>query len=288
MDFSLDRHSVLWNDLISDSGRLHRVSVVFLRFLQILVYAGVMLYIAFKRDIKSPYYYVGLICFFGAVLFFGFYEAKSEYVLIFFTLLIPYSVIGFDMLFAKLAKGLNGLKELRPGKSDLITALLCVIVVLAVSLVSENRYDDESLEAYLHEYRQIYPGTYSIESKANGEVVFDNIYLDQLHESFSGSFSYILYDNTNRKYFMFLNWDEIDLTQVDKISVINSNEIKIMDWKELDDIDTYQWKIEREAGGYIIRCWYDRNQVWTYDEQTGSVYLDDYQRDNVHQVWNLK
>lgn len=291
-DSNLERHSLLWEDLASDTGRLHRLMFYFLKFIQVLTYVGVLLYIIFKKVIKDPNHYVGLLCFLGAYIFFSFYEAKSEYVLVFYIFLIPYSVLGWGDIFETIRLRKTDLINYDFSLGHMITSTLMIVLSIGISLLSfsvpaQGYYCNEDYDEYLKDYRQIYPGVYSIRSHASGMELFSNIFLERIHESYNDTFRYVLYDNSNRYYYKFLDWDEIDHNQVDKIAVSSGDSIRIEPWQSLSDVDLYQWRIVRESGGYIIKCWYDQNMVWTLDAENRTVYLDDYKANNELQVWDF-
>ena len=284
-DFQIERHSVLFDDLTSDGGRLNRVLIMWLRFFQLAIYIGALLFLIYDKKPKTPVHYVGPLTFLGGWIFFTVWEAKSEYVLLFFVILIPYSVFGFCELFKACCSLINH-KTGHINFGKVAGYSLCVMLTAIVTLcnfkVTDNSKEYNTIVA---DRRFISPGDYDIACIANQTIVFDNIFVDfDLINAYY--YRYIFNDNSQRMYHGIFS-GEIDNSQVDRIALCE-DVVKFEKLQNIDNSDLYSWRILRESGGYVIKWWYDQNLVWTFDENNGTVYLSNFERGNKNQIWTFQ
>lgn len=282
-NFGKERRSDWWTGIISVSSYAHAWLIRILRFYQILVYFGIVLTIimGFSGDKVSNN--IGLLIFFGAYIFFSIWEAKSEYVLIFFFLLILYSAYTYYRSFEKVFDILAKKRIVVTNKKRIIAFTISIVLILVTSLTFKVNYADNAYDMYKLEHTFINTGKHDLQN-ATGEIKLSNIFVEFDYQEWG----YVLYDNSNRKYEVFLNWDPIIDQENDKYAYDKNFIVSIMDWKILDNRDYYTWKIvQLEQGWYVIKSWADGNKVWTYDEDNKCVRLTDYSEGNPNQIWLL-
>ncbi|SEG15807.1 hypothetical protein SAMN02910276_02018 [Butyrivibrio sp. Su6] len=288
--FSIERHARYLESFSNDSGFVHRALLLWARLLQIAIYFGVILWIMLKGDVQKPYCYIGLIAFLGGWIFYSFWEAKSEYVLPFFTMLIPYSVMGHCTFFDKVYKTAVNIKgktcEFGISRFQVIGSILVCISMICSKFLFNIPYTDDGYNDLIKERVYIAPGTYDCYSKADNNKLFSNIYIET-SLIYDYWYMYTFVDNRKRTHETLFFADEIDSDKYDKVAIYNDH-IGITDWKMLGDEDLYHWRITKENGGYVIRWWYDQNKVWTYDKSFGKVILTDYDAGNLFQVWDIR
>lgn len=76
-----------------------------------MVYLGGLLYIIWERKGYNISRIIGLIIFLGGFIFQLFWEAKSSYALMYFVMLIPYAVIGYDKCFERIQNTIIAIKK---------------------------------------------------------------------------------------------------------------------------------------------------------------------------------
>lgn len=291
IDFGKNRQSAWWTNLVSVSSQMNRWIVRFLRSYQFLVYIGVVISIisgSLGDRISNNLF---LLSFFGAYLFLGMWEAKSEYALIFFFLLIPYASMAYYNLFLKVFSIRNSvdIKEklmatLQTNRRLLLGAILCIMLIIVSAVNFNVTNSEEEFNEYLKDHAFINPGDYELVS-VGGNIKLSNIYVDFNHTEWN----YTIYDNSERKYEVFMNWDDINNFENNKYAYDENKRINIFDWRMLNDVDKFTWNIEQESyGNYVIRCWDDQNKVWTYNENTKEIELKDYTRGDNNQIWKFE
>lgn len=286
---SLSIHGTWYSDFIADSGRLHRMALVFIACLQVIVYAGTILYLVIE-DNRSITKGIGLIIFIGGVLFLLFWEGKSEYAMQFFLPLIYYASNGYMNVFNKIYHTLveRTKHSYNLGRINYKAMEFGVVVIGAcITLVffRTERNDNKLWDQYIDEHYYISSGNYDIATKVNDEVVACNIYIN--FEMLDSEWTYVVYNNAERYYFKFLNWDEIDMKDNNRMIVDSDFTVQMTtDYSDEQNSD-YHWIIQRKNGGYLIRSWENRNKVWTYDGKTRQIQLMDFKEDNINQIWQL-
>ena len=86
-------------DVIQEEGTANRILMEVLNILQTLVLAGTLLYIVLYWKQSTTYQMIFAIIFIGGFLFQLAWEAKCQYTVYFFYLLIPYAVVGWNRAF---------------------------------------------------------------------------------------------------------------------------------------------------------------------------------------------
>lgn len=288
-DFGKARHSDWWVSIVSFSDYTNLWVVRFLRMYQILIYFGVILYIVFVNSSERLVDNIGLLIFFGAYCFYIIWEAKSEYAMVFFFLLIPYAAYIYYILINKILGAIMQKKigNKKNNKKAMITLGLSTIVIGISIMLFKVDYSVDEYSEYLKDHAFINSGDHDIKT-ANGEITISNIFFEFNYINWS----YVLYDNKNRKYEILLNWDPIEDRENDKYACNIDGVIDIYDWEELDrmldNADNYTWHIvQLDYGEYLIKWWADQNKVWTYDKESDSIVLKDYSEGDLNQIWLL-
>ncbi len=127
------------NDLIAGRGSLYLAEMM--NIMHAVILFGVCVYI-FSVKVKRPAIdeLIFLIIFIGSFLFQMFYEAKSQYMLIFFFMLLPYAVQGYQGLLTSLIKPerkagesitVDFIKENKM-KVGIVSGVVCLIVAAGI------------------------------------------------------------------------------------------------------------------------------------------------------------
>lgn len=123
------------------SGRSSIIIAEIFNLCQTFILAGVCIYIFGCRKERTMDEMIFAIIFIGGFLFHLFWEAKSQYTMLYFFLLIPYMVKGYHYLFNTLNVFLQKIKqkEWKPNrKKTLKTAILLIcLMLLAVPLIGK-------------------------------------------------------------------------------------------------------------------------------------------------------
>lgn len=158
----------LVNSAINDGGKLNILLIYLMDMLQSVTLFGVLIYLLTEKqpDWRQLLF---VICFLGAFVFWGIWEAKGRYVVPFYLLLIPYSILGYrqmarlKMIRLRLTKsedktvfGVSGLS-----KNYLILAVLLVLIVIIA--MSQNAWIADAFKIndmtqeyydYIHQFGQ--------------------------------------------------------------------------------------------------------------------------------------
>jgi predicted nucleic acid-binding Zn ribbon protein len=263
----LDGHSNLYNSLFAESGRGHRILSLYLEIYQSMIYLGAVLYLVYSYKEDLLLRLTGLIIFIGGFIFQIFWEAKSDYVLMYFALLIPYAVMGFEKCFDKLN---NSTKK----HKNIVCILMGITVLVLFSNILMIGEDTDKWDNYLREHRFINDGYYFLTLKDT-----------EVYECENGNKIYLSID-MNAYYW---EYEIQNVTRDSRLTVVG-DKLEMISNDEVDfPSDAYwRWRIERESGGYCIRWWNDMNKVITYDEENASIYLDDYKEGNKKQIWTFE
>ncbi|MBO7681986.1 MAG: hypothetical protein J6T17_04435, partial [Clostridia bacterium] len=111
--------------------------------LQFWAYAGALLYLIFGRKDKKFFESLLLqITVLGGFVFHCVWEAKGQYTLSYFVLLLPLAVFGFEAFFRWLETKLTEKDFGKEGRGDYFkVALLCAVLLLTVLLPLTNAFD---------------------------------------------------------------------------------------------------------------------------------------------------
>lgn len=146
--------SSLVKSTINDGGKINILLISLFDIGQSILFFGILMYLiaAGEADWRQLLF---CLLFIGGFVFFAFWEAKCQYVLPFFFLLIPYAYLGYH----ELAKRLIA-KE-KWNKLYTAVAILCgLMIVIAVSngqWVQDSfkiHKDTEAYYEYIHQYNQ--------------------------------------------------------------------------------------------------------------------------------------
>ena len=135
---------------IFDGGKVNILLIAFFDICQSVFLFGILLYLITEKKADSGELLPFLLLI-GAFAFWTFWETKSRYVLPYFLLVIPYSVIGYRNL-------LNQWKSRIVRVSlGVIAALILFISVSNFPIIRESMKIDKDTEAYyeyIHEYNK--------------------------------------------------------------------------------------------------------------------------------------
>ncbi|WP_103869407.1 hypothetical protein [Butyrivibrio sp. Su6] len=284
-EFSISRHARWVDSIISDAGTLHRILIFWLRILQLCIYIGAIFFLVFDKGGHKPFYYLGIVAFLGGWIFYSFWEARTEYVFMFFVLLIPYAAKGVRyfvnwlMTVIKLPKSMN--------KKNMIPIPFILCSALLTNSFFSLAYDDEAYAKVLEERKYFTEGTYDFFSAVDDEFGFDNIYLES-ELVYDYSYCITLTVSEQRGHPNIFVPENVSSEEIDKVYLLDNSTIGIEKWENANDENRYHWRITTVDDGYIIRWWDDQNKVWTLNPENGEIYLSDYDKDNMNQRWRIE
>lgn len=158
-------------------GRISYLLLEIFNIAHTFILVGVCAYIFMFREDRKLAELIFAVIFIGGFLFHTFWEAKSEYTLLYFLLLIPYMVKGYGCLFHELSMILERIRSNQLNISGLIKRMLIVICATAVIIAAGThvvrmktfqyvfapRHSQEKLEQYERQIEEI----------KNGEAYFN-------------------------------------------------------------------------------------------------------------------
>ena len=269
-------HSRLYNDAVVDTGKLHKVLLAFMDGYQSFIYLGTVFYIWKRRKPCNFSEIVGLLIFTGGFIFYLFWEGKSSYALMFFPLLIPYSIKGYEIIFeSKNSCRIHNCDETIGTafvKKGLLLALAMAVIVTGQIIKINDSC--EAWDQYCKEHRFVDSGCYYLKTMQNNRLC-----------TFGESQKlYLSLDSNDTWQYQF-----DDVNRESRLAVIDDNVVMVENGNTDFLSDAYwRWRIERLSGGYCIRWWNDMNKVFTYDEENNKVYLSDYEEGNINQIFKLE
>lgn len=132
---------------VNDGGKINIIFIYIFDIFESIILFGVLLYLITAKDAGWDKL-LFLVLFIGGFLFYIAWEAKSQYVVYYFLLLIPYAVPGYLQLFKK------GWNKVHTSIAVLL-ALICVIALSDAQWIKDSfkiHVDTESYYDYIHEY----------------------------------------------------------------------------------------------------------------------------------------
>ena len=300
----VERYSRGYADLIADSGKLHRVLILFLGCFQTLIYLSALLFVVMFFKESEHLELGGLITFIGGVLFLIFWEGKSEYALFFFTPLIVYSAYGLfriiELIFNKeLFKKCLQIKSKILEKNSIIYIIDAIIIVvcLGVTLIFvPSTSDEDSWDEYIMQHTYIQPGKYDLINVGydSPNAIVSNVFVN-FNRMYGTEWAYVIMDNSDRHYLKFQDWKTIDRNGVGKYcGILNSDYYDLLKYDNdnpyylIEEDSDCHWIIYKENSGYLIKLYSNQNMVWTYDNDSNIVVLKPYEEGNMNQIWKLK
>lgn len=274
----LRHHSAWYVNLVSPTGTINQIMMLFLSGIQIMAYLGTLLFALIKLKNTNRVWLTPLIGFLGAVMFICFWEAKSEYIFEYFVPLIVYGVAGFESIKDDQSFVLKNMRGYLP--SVIVIALAAIAVVAFGRFTNNNDEWDENISTHYY----LAQGNYDLTLSNSKEAVFENVYID--FDIMNSAWSYVIYTNDDRHYFEFLNWDEIDRDSFQRLAATDSA-VQTCE-KEETSPEHFHWVLRKTDGGFIIKWFDEQNKVWTFDENTGIILLKDYKEGNANQIWSIK
>lgn len=154
---------VNWSENLR-AGRGSLIVVKLLNIYQTFLFVGALLYLFLYQGKRKAEELIFAIIFIGGFLFHFFWEAKSQYVLFYFVLLIPYATYGYMKLARSITKFTDRWKNRdfhfereKLHKKTLLTCGIVLILILAMGFFSRTsvfqyiltpRSDAEAMESY--------------------------------------------------------------------------------------------------------------------------------------------
>lgn len=153
---------IWWRSLVHDGSEFNRMIVFCMNIMQSLVYLGCVsfAFFFFKRK-KDNIELGGVVFFIGCFLLHLFWEAQSQYVMLAYTAILPYALIGLKWLILLINGSLNShIGHAETGRVNIVSCLpagtsaLLVLIVLWVFNIVLWRYgvfdwrEDRTTEAY--------------------------------------------------------------------------------------------------------------------------------------------
>ncbi len=141
---SLELNSLI-NSTINDGGKLNIVLIYLMDMVQSITLFGVLIYLIQMKDVDWGKL-LFVICFIGAFVFWMFWEAKCQYVVPFYLLLIPYSILGYrEMMKLKLirisvSRDEEKLRIGMRGMSKLYLVLTILLLLIGIIAMSHNQW----------------------------------------------------------------------------------------------------------------------------------------------------
>ena len=128
----LDADSRPHNLLCIDGSPVNMLFYFLFNILQSIILFGTLCYFVFDSKNASLSTLLPAVTFIGGFLFLLFWEAKAQYTILFFILLIPYSITGFQSLLHNLML-LKDNHKWYASKVTLFLALLAAILLLTAA-----------------------------------------------------------------------------------------------------------------------------------------------------------
>ena len=124
-----------------------------LNYLQFFILVGALLFGILVLPSAGPILLLFPLTFVGGMLFHLIWEAKCQYTIIYFTLLLPCSILGIHAFFERIQTA-NRRERIKRGT----VAVLIFLLIGSMALVLPNREiisgDEEQFKQYLEEYRE--------------------------------------------------------------------------------------------------------------------------------------
>ncbi|WP_207649878.1 hypothetical protein [Butyrivibrio proteoclasticus] len=226
-------------------GRLGKIA-------QILVLSGTFLFVLFNRKRNDYYKTLTLIMMFiGGFLFHLFWEAKSQYTISYFILLLPYAIMGYESLNRRITFMADKEKIAVNKELFLTVIVLAVFMFLYGGKCDYLTADTESYIVYAAENTTnagVENGDYTIGVADGREItlLFEGD-SQKVTISDSGSIVRIMsYQGKSRIYFP----DEMLYLQYGNDR--NSVDVFVGDYEDFYDYADQSWIITETDGGYII------------------------------------
>lgn len=130
-----------------------RVLSVILDRIQYIVLVGVIIYILLCHCVEKDYYSIILpIIFMGGFIFHLFWEAKAQYTISYFVLLLPLAIMGYGLLLEKIEEFKNALsKKCIIQVSFFSIAFICFVLIYGMVGISSIYCDDGQYKMYLEQ-----------------------------------------------------------------------------------------------------------------------------------------
>ena len=186
-------HSRMYNDIIVDTGRTHRILLVFMEAYSSMIYFGVFLYCIYMRKKTELPELIGLLIFIGGFVFHLIWEGKSSYALIFFVLLIPYGIRGLGVMYDQLAN--VSLVDIRWRSIGKIILAIFSLMIGGLLSISDN---NEEWASYLKEHRFIDDACYDLMPIESDNTVFDEQLLLKLFTDNTWQYEFCSVDGEKR------------------------------------------------------------------------------------------
>ncbi len=281
--------------LISEAGSAKVTSVM--NYFQFFLLVGALLFVVLRRKKSDALLFYEVVVI-GGFVFHTFWEAKCQYTLPYFMLLIPLSVEGFGILCEK--SGTISLGSLQCKKYIVATGLFLIIAcIIRFGNTKLGNYvflkndDTEAFEKYISErtYVHVKTGSYALSTGNDsggsimpGAVNPDNPAARGAMISDQGSvLLYIRASEADDNVYICLENENLCLDVPDS----GASEGLPVQFSISDNEDWQKWNIRKSSVDGKVNIIYQSSWALTYDTGSGAVFLSQLS-DSENQQWGLE
>ena len=287
----------VWLERLLSVSIYNHTVFMFLNFLQTIILFGVVLYLLLGNRSKDVHVLL-MITFIGGFIFHTVWEAKGQYTIVFFMLLLPISVDGY---FQTINLG-NGdfFSECRKAPWIMIKAVALVLLILVIAsgriqLLNNVFLRDEDTSEYSqyvssNSFSIIPSGKYRMHPAIRPETSLAAKSNPENHDAAMLFFSDSDDSKSQLKIDMKSTYTKISFADINMYLDVPGNEAE----KEKDiwayapnttSAQRWQFRYQNDAGTYCIL--FNQNMALTYNIYTNRIYLDEY-NGNKQQQWLLE
>lgn len=254
---------------------------------------GVLVFVLFDIKNCSIEHLIFAIIFIGGFVFHLFWEAKCQYTITYFVLLIPYAAKGYKIAQEKMffiISNYKKIKSFRPNKKFYVYLSFMAFSVAALGLncfylndkIYFSQENSQNYEEYISLYENKLPrGKYSIISKIGDEYAIstDNtgVFADNIENA--AEFG-ILYDGS-----AYVIRDIESQKKLDVNGGIAQAGNFVQLWEE-NESSAQNFDIKQTDDGYYYIIW-NNDYFLTLDENTGNIIIDTI-RESDNQKWKFE
>lgn len=169
---SLEKNNRFLLDSFNNDSKLYNIYVSVFSYVQLAVYFGSILFIILMKDKNNINQAIGYIIVLGGFIFHTFWEAKSQYIIVYFILLIMYALQGYTLLYEEITSIIDksNIRYLLKPKSErkdvkiiyktlyknkvfyIFVFILCIVAFITLLSINEYIILGDDIEQY---YRAI-------------------------------------------------------------------------------------------------------------------------------------
>ncbi len=252
-------------------------------------YTGTLLFVLFCPGKKTFRYMAFAIIFIGGFLFHLVWEAKAQYTLPYFSLLIPYAIMGITEALGRIRTftGKLGKKKIKPFWDKPIFYVPAGAILLGFTLLIyfkttdswiDTKEDTQTVQDYLTEEKAkldptVPDGVYRIREIQSGRMIYignnieETYYATGISDNMDSSLDYHLTIRTYNSVSRIISMNEEK--SEDRYRILESynqenEEYRMVRANRMTSAREQEWRIEKEENGYYtIRQ--DDQHILTYD-----------------------